>query len=140
MLFEFLFYRSANPQRKEPRMADLRVFSRRVGPWPGRLLAAVAALACGGSLLFAQMPGSVGPRQYVPPTGGPELRPAAAQQELVSQVRIVGNRTIELAKILQRTRTRVGRPYRLELIEEDDDIRGAIMACARACPNIKVEY
>ena len=28
----------------------------------------------------------------------------------------------------------------VELIEEDDDVRGAIMACARACPNIKVEY
>ncbi len=26
------------------------------------------------------------------------------------------------------------------LIKEDRDVRGAIMACARACPNIMVEY
>ena len=48
------------------------------------------------------MPGSFPPRV----TG-----PAVPAEEIVVQVRVEGNRTITLDKILHKIRTRAGRPY-----------------------------
>lgn len=52
-----------------------------------------------------------------PPAVGPDG--GSASQELVAEVRIVGNRTLPVDKILPHVRTRAGRPYDVEMIEED---------------------
>ncbi len=57
-----------------------------------------------------QMPGST-------PTGG--RRPTVPQEEMVVQVRVEGNRTITLDKIMAKIRTRAGRPYEEEQIQQD---------------------
>jgi len=61
----------------------------------------LTAVASGGSLLLGQV------------TGGP------VRAEQVAEVRVQGNRATKLEKILPHIRTRAGRPYSLELIEED---------------------
>jgi len=66
-----------------------------------RLSIFLMAALSGPSALFGQMPGT------------------AADQQQVVDVRIEGNRTIKLEKILPKIRTRAGRSYDLELIEED---------------------
>ncbi|MEE9602596.1 MAG: POTRA domain-containing protein, partial [Thermoguttaceae bacterium] len=61
----------------------------------------LSAAASGGSLLLAQTSGEL-PRD-----------------ELVAEVRVVGNRTIPTAKILREIHTRQGRPLSAETIEDD---------------------
>ena len=70
-----------------------------------RLLAAILVfVASVGSSLFGQVPNGL---------------PAFPHEEQVVEVRVTGNQTVELEKILPHIRTRAGRSYRLELIEED---------------------
>ncbi|MGA2258235.1 MAG: POTRA domain-containing protein, partial [Thermoguttaceae bacterium] len=45
--------------------------------------------------------------------------PALPPEEMVVQVRVEGNRTISLDKILQKIRTRSGRPYLEEQVQQD---------------------
>ena len=57
------------------------------------------------------------------PMAGPPPPAAAARgmpvEEMVVQVRVEGNRTITLDKILQKIRTRAGRPYLEEQVQQD---------------------
>ncbi len=53
----------------------------------------------------------------LPPVGTTTSTPTAA--EMVSDVRIVGNETVPVAKIKPHIRTRPERPFDLELVEED---------------------
>jgi outer membrane protein insertion porin family len=57
--------------------------------------------------------------QWVPAPPQPGAAPAAAQPELVVDVRIQGNKTLPLNKIMPHIRTRVGRPYDVDLLVED---------------------
>ena len=70
-----------------------------------------------GPMLTAPGPGAGMPMAGPPP-------PAAAArgmpvEEMVVQVRVEGNRTITLDKILQKIRTRAGRPYLEEQVQQD---------------------
>lgn len=119
----------------------------RVTPgWADRICLAVllAALVVGGSLIASQAtsiasePASRDPGPLLPdlrPQGpsdarSPEVpddaRPvdarsttAAGKEEMVVQVRVTGNGKIPLEKVLSHIRTRAGRPFDTELIEED---------------------
>jgi len=64
---------------------------------------------------FAQ-PLLPGPEQTEQAAAEAALR---AEQEMVVDVRIAGNKSVPLEKILPHIRTRPGRPFDLELIEED---------------------
>ncbi len=94
-------------------MANLRNSQFHIAKRPGtavpgrfcRLLAAISVLVVSvGSSLFGQVP-----------DGLPDFPP----EEQVVEVRVTGNQTVELEKILPHIRTRAGRPYKLELIEGD---------------------
>ena len=85
-------------------MAKLRIFpSDTVCFAPRRVWLAVLLVAAvlDGSLLFAQAPAEF------------------PSEEQVIEVSVRGNRTIKLEKILPHIHTRAGRPYNLEVIEED---------------------
>ncbi len=85
-------------------MADLRVSPghvHRTGPSRVWLAVWVGILALRGSVLFGQIPAQ------------------NSAEELVVEVRIVGNRTVPQEKILRHIRTRQGRPLDLEMIGED---------------------
>ena len=58
------------------------------------------------------------PATAAPGVAQPRLRRCPAQ-EMVVDVRIAGNKSLPLDKILPHIRTRAGRPFDLELIEED---------------------
>lgn len=77
-----------------------------------RYLCLVVAVAAFGSAwpAAAQPPGGPPPEQVPAP---------AADAEVVTDVRIVGNQQLSLAKIAQHVRTRPGRPFDMELIEQD---------------------
>jgi beta-lactamase regulating signal transducer with metallopeptidase domain len=49
----------------------------------------------------------------------PGAAPAAAQPEMVVDVKVQGNKTLPLTKILPHIRTRVGRPFDMDLLTED---------------------
>ncbi len=52
-----------------------------------------------------------------PPLGA--VRPAAPVEEMVVQVRVEGNRTVGTEKIMQKIRTRPGRPFAEEQVQQD---------------------
>ncbi|OHB67870.1 MAG: hypothetical protein A2V70_03285 [Planctomycetes bacterium RBG_13_63_9] len=80
-------------------MADLRIDSESLrGVW---LVVLLGAVLCGGSVLFGQ------------------TTEAPAAEEKVVEVRLEGNLTVPKEKILSHIRTRVGRAFELEVIEED---------------------
>jgi outer membrane protein insertion porin family len=105
------------------------------------LCALVAFIALQGSASFGQMP-PAGPMPWPgaanpppPGVGSPQpplapgpvsalppplvAGPAVPQEEVVAEVRIVGNRTVSLDKILPKIRTRAGRPYIEEQVAQD---------------------
>ncbi len=85
-------------------MAKLRIFPSDTPCFAPRrvwLVVLLVVAVLDGSLLFAQAPAEF-PRE-----------------EQVVEVSVRGNRTIKLEKILPHIRTRAGRPYNLEVIEED---------------------
>ena len=47
------------------------------------------------------------------------MPPAVPPEEMVVQVRVEGNRTVSLDKILPKIRTRAGRPYLEEQVQQD---------------------
>ncbi|MEN6459084.1 MAG: POTRA domain-containing protein [Thermoguttaceae bacterium] len=122
-------------------MAELRTDTgRHITRCAARLLAALA-LSAAASLACAQMrPESPGP---VPTEGGPALTGGAAPvtrivptspqpnppdsanadpnapRPVVVDVRVVGNKSLPLTKIQPHIHTRTGRPFDLEMIEED---------------------
>ena len=53
------------------------------------------------------------------PTMPGALRPAVPAEEIVVQVRVEGNRTVTLEKIWPKIRTRAGRPYVEEQVQQD---------------------
>ena len=68
----------------------------------------------------------------LPPSAAPGVTPDVAQdnasdvvppdfsnEPIVVEVRVVGNRTVKTSKILTHVRTRAGRPFRMEQIEQD---------------------
>ena len=91
-----------------------------------RLFAPLALVMAGGAILFGQTLGSA-PAEG--PMLGPDGRPLLAVQpppaaglpaeEMVVEVRIEGNRTVKLEKILPHVHTRAGRPYDPNQIEKD---------------------
>jgi outer membrane protein insertion porin family len=106
-----------------------------------RLAALLEALAWGlpaaigqvGPALSGPMPSMAGPpagmsaaaNQFPPPATNPPGLPTmnspapASSVEMVVDVRIAGNKSLPLSKILPHIRTRAGRPFDLELISED---------------------
>ncbi len=123
-------------------MADLRTDSdacRRL--WDGfrRLLVLVAAMAVAVAAVGQQIPS--GPPAAMPPvanpampSGGPLIVPPGVNQPgpppaaslatasptgMVVDVQVQGNKSLPLSKILPHIRTRAGRPFDRELIEED---------------------
>ena len=97
-------------------MADLRtnIGSLRRDWLAFRLVPALALLFGWLTIAQAQTPM---PNQPQPSPGMPAAEPAP--QEMVVDVRISGNKALPLEKILPHIRTRKGRPFDLELIEED---------------------
>ena len=57
--------------------------------------------------------------QWIPAPPQPGAGPPAGQQEMVVDVQIRGNRTLPLNKILPHIRTRVGRPFDMDLLTDD---------------------
>ncbi len=53
-----------------------------------------------------------------PPRPG-AMTPAVPPEEIVLEIRVEGNRTITLDKVMPKIRTRVGRPYLEEQVQQD---------------------
>src|SRR5262245_49866568 len=62
------------------------------------------------------IPQSMFPKKQPREAAGPSL---SATDEPVAEIRIVGNRTIPTAQILDELQTRVGRPYDPALVQKD---------------------
>lgn len=83
---------------------------------------AILALLAGVSPLLGQ---TAGPPMAAPgdPAGPPDQKPGAAAtapaEETVVDVRITGNRNVPLTKIVPQVKTRAGRPFRLDVVQED---------------------
>ncbi len=77
--------------------------------WTAWLAVLLSMTVLSGSLSRGQLPGEL-------PVPGEQALPG---EEQVVEVRILGNRTIPKAKILRHIRTRVGRVFDLETIEQD---------------------
>ncbi|MBN2023677.1 MAG: hypothetical protein JW809_12900 [Pirellulales bacterium] len=86
-----------------------------VGPALGPPMAQPASLAPSGPAAYSPAPYPSPPEALAPAAGAAPARP----EETVVEVRIVGNRTVKNAEILPHIRTRAGRPFRMELIEQD---------------------
>ncbi|MCD4727017.1 MAG: BamA/TamA family outer membrane protein, partial [Pirellulales bacterium] len=93
-----------------------------------RLAVIVAVIGGWTSLAVAQMrseppglmpPGTAQPQAAVPAAAKQTVPAADEQPEMVVDVRIAGNKSVPLEKILPSLRTRAGRPFDLELINED---------------------
>ncbi len=91
-----------------------------------RLAVFAAVIGCWGRPAAAQMrpeppgimpPGIADPAQTA--ASSTANQPADAPREMVVDVRISGNKSVPLAKILPCIRTRAGRPYDAELLNED---------------------
>lgn len=113
-------------------MADIQTNRANCRPhWSRNLRLAVIVAIIGGwaSLAVAQMrpeppgimpPGTAPPPQAAVPAAANQTGPVADEQpEMVVDVRIAGNKSVPLEKILPSLRTRAGRPFDLELINED---------------------
>ncbi len=122
-------------------MADLRTDTGRSASHWVKCLLLAAAISGGASLALGQMrpeppglmPPGAGPSQAAVPPSVPQVIPAPAGEpvvpgpagagagppQTVTDVRIVGNKSLPLNKILPHIRTRPGRPFDLEQIEED---------------------
>ncbi|MCE5267050.1 MAG: BamA/TamA family outer membrane protein [Planctomycetaceae bacterium] len=77
-----------------------------------------------GAAPAPQAPAPVAGDQRVPPGSepivpGPAASDAGSPQEMVVDVKFVGAKTLPLSKILPHVKTRAGRPFDLELIQED---------------------
>ena len=105
-----------------------RVARRKAGLRAEFLTLAAFFLALAWGLPEAQ--GQLGPDllgPLPPPAANPPLNPseknpapgATAPQEMVVDVRIAGNKSLPLEKILPQIKTRPGRPLDTELVEED---------------------
>src|SRR5690349_21462512 len=57
------------------------------------------------------------PPEEVTPIEEPSAAPS--DQEMVVDVRVEGNRTVSQAKVFQQIETRIGRPFKKELVEKD---------------------
>ena len=115
-------------------MADLRTeagWNRRVWTALVRLLTLLIAIPWGLSVALGQYrpepPGLMPPangQPFEPRVANPDVPPPSdfttdAADEMVVDVRIVGNKSLSLDKILPHVRTRAGRKFDLELVEED---------------------
>ena len=84
-------------------------------------------LAFHASLLLAAWGAGVMPRasaqDFAPPAEiiDPQLVPTsvAGAQEMVVDVRVEGNRTVSQAKVFQQIETRIGRPFKKDVVERD---------------------
>lgn len=77
------------------------------------LAVGLGMIVLGASALRAQAPDPLGVQL-------PSQLPAqAAADEQVVEVLVVGNRTVSREKILAQIRTRTGRPFRIEVVEQD---------------------
>jgi outer membrane protein insertion porin family len=78
-----------------------------------RVLAAVLALGAGVSgVALAQAPPQLSSQEA-------QTQALAPGQELVVDVRIVGNRAVPLSKVVPHVRTRAGRPFEQSVVESD---------------------
>ncbi len=112
-------------------MADIQTNRANCRPhWSRNLRLTVIVAVIGGwaSLAVAQMrpeppglmpPGIATPQAAVPAAANQTASAADEQPEMVVDVRIAGNKSVPLEKILPSLRTRAGRPFDLELINED---------------------
>jgi outer membrane protein insertion porin family len=75
------------------------------------LAVGLGMILLGASALYAQAPGPPGVQL-------PSQLQAAADEQVV-EVLIVGNRAVSREKILAQVRTRPGRPFRIEVVEQD---------------------
>jgi len=87
-----------------------------------RVLVAVLSLGvCVGGVALAQTSPEVLPTPVVPqlPSQEAQTQTLAPGQEMVVDVRIVGNRAVALSKIVPNVRTRAGRPFERSVVESD---------------------
>ena len=78
--------------------------------WAGAVLF-LGAIALGGSLMYAQVPSAEPP--VAPPAEPPR------EEDKVAEVRIVGHNRVAIEKILPHVRTRKGRLFSADVLEED---------------------
>ena len=57
--------------------------------------------------------------EYTPELPTPSAAPANSDQEMVVDVRVEGNRTVSSAKVFQQIETRIGRPFKKDVVERD---------------------
>lgn len=114
-------------ERKEPGMAKLRIDTlvrvrlvlcgMEVRPWM-----VVAVALWGAAAAVAQEIPSEPPVASSPAKAGPTPAASLAEatpNETVVDVKVSGNKSLPLEKILPHIRTRAGRPFDMELIQED---------------------
>ena len=80
---------------------------RQVSDRAAKAVLSILFIACASSVSVAQMP-------------NPQAASATpTAEEMISDVRIVGNESIPVAKIKPHIRTRPDRPFDIELVEQD---------------------
>ena len=97
-------------------MAGARIISRgfRCSQW------AMLALLFSVSPLLGQTAGPPGPSPSAPAEPPDQADAAVAPgEEAVVDVRITGNRNVPMTKIVAQVKTRAGRPFRLDVVQED---------------------
>jgi outer membrane protein insertion porin family len=90
------------------------VCSRRIPAFTAAILMAVWVIDATPRAAAQSFPAPA--EEVAPPIGIPDAVP---EQELVVDVRVEGNRTVSQAKIFQQIETRIGRPFKKNVVERD---------------------